>query len=319
MPARVYYGMSAWDKWERTEPKPRNLRAMKRPTSKLAVQDAHEVMTFGDLKKKVAFLHVMNKTANLLFRGQGGEYAPTATLLRDVWTEPLSKKEVQLSTDRARYWDQLPKISDRVSEILLRQGLPRHRPFEHYRSQPWLRVAPWSIIQHYELWPTPLLDLTSSLRAAASFALGPAPPNGWKQKSAPARTEAFLYVFAFDRVTSDVMEELNQDSDIAVVRLSAMCPPDAPRPHLQEGYLLGNPNFGPRDLENRVSQPLRHLIARFRLINRPTDQRPLGFWDQDFQPHTSESLLPTQDDLSSLLRGSIEVSVVSERAAVTFR
>ena len=85
-------------------------------------------------------------------------------------------------------------------------------------------MAPWSLVQHYELWPTPLLDVTTSLRAATSFALG----------VAVRRDEGFVYVFALDDIEGDVME-LDPRSRFAAVRLSAVCPPSTIRPHLQEG------------------------------------------------------------------------------------
>ena len=168
---------------------------------------------------------------------------------------------------------------------VLRGRLPRHRPFEHFQQRPELRVAPWSVLQHYELWPTPLLDLTMSLRVAASVALG----------LPDAHDEGFVYVFALEEPTSDVML-LGAETRSAAIRLSAVCPPDTLRPHLQQGILIGNPNFSETDLQVWATSPVRdRLVAKFRLVDRGS------FWGRDFPKHTATSLLPGGDVRHSLV------------------
>ena len=74
--------------------------------------------------------------------------------------------------------------------------------------------------------PTPLLDVTHSLRIAASFG------------SAQANGEAFLYAIGLPNLSG--MITASAEAGLQTVRLASVCPPTAVRPHIQEGYLLGN-------------------------------------------------------------------------------
>ena len=230
----------------------------------------------------------MNKTSFLLFRGQSKDREPTPTLMRERWAHPTTGKllSMTLDADREHYWDGLSRATEIVA-MRLKGQLPRHRPFEQYTTRPWLRVAPWSVIQHYELWPTPFLDLTSSLRVAASFALG--------VHNAP--TGGFLYVIAIQKVVSDVMRQIGVDTDLTVVRLSSVCPPGTQRPHLQEGHLIGNPNFKTEDLgQMPVSPIVDRMVAKFHVLDSPP-----GFWDPvDFPRHSWVSMLPDDETSESL-------------------
>ena len=87
------------------------------------------------------------------------------------------------------------------------------------------RILQWAIIQHYEICETPLLDVTHSLRVAASFAT----LNG---SLAPV-----LYVLAAPYLGGTI--SASSEQGIQTIKLSSICPPDARRPHFQEGYLLG--------------------------------------------------------------------------------
>jgi hypothetical protein len=223
----------------------------------------------------------MNKADKLLFRGQGLDLDPMPTLLRDQWCPPRSHEVLSLDADRPHYWRQLSVASELVASALDGQ-LPRHAPFEQYRVRPELRVAPWAVVQHYALWPTPLLDLTTSLRAAASFAFG-------LEADADA---GFLYAFAIDRTAGDIMKELDPMTEDVVLRLSAVCPPKTARPHLQDGYLAGNPNFDFSDITERTPSPLAdRFIAKFKLVDLGPNA---PFWDADFPKHSKSSLLPNE-------------------------
>jgi uncharacterized protein YcgL (UPF0745 family) len=287
---RNYYGMGAWELWENKHPP--DLSAQKLSLASLANEPAFDAHSFRDLQRKVAFLNVMNKTSHLLYRGQRRDFPFVPTLLRSRWTAPGTGSPISIDDQREWYWRELQQVSEQVT-IQLEGQLPRWRPFKQWTSEPWLRIAPWSVIQHYELWPTPLLDFTSSLRVAASFALWPDSEASRENR----RTDGYLYVNAFDTITGDLMEDLDGNSDSAVVRLSAVCPPFAERPHLQEGFLVGNPNFSSSDLKaGERFGPAARLIAKFHLIDVEADAASSGFWDEDFPRHTNESLLPTKGD-----------------------
>jgi hypothetical protein len=287
-----FYGLVAWNEWKRSQPK--DLSEWERPSAPEWDDNPVElVASFRDLVQIVAFLQVMNKRRHLVFRGQSGDFEPTPTITRKTAMGPTGVA-ISPAADLGHYLRELRELGHHVSRILVRDGLPRSRPFEHSLHTPQRRVAPWSVIQHYELWPTPMLDVTTSLRVAATFAIG----LHHAVRGESARS-GFLYVFALDSVDSDVME-LKASSRFAAVRLSAVCPPDTLRPHLQEGLLVGDPMF-----ESATSHrpPLTdRLVAKFRLEDDLSGGES-QFWDDDFPPHSSGSLLPEDDVRERLLVG----------------
>jgi hypothetical protein len=49
--------------------------------------------------------------------------------------------------------------------------------------------------------------------------------------------EAFVFVLGVPNLSGAVTA--SSEANLQIVRLSSACPPEAVRPHLQEGYLLG--------------------------------------------------------------------------------
>jgi hypothetical protein len=84
---------------------------------------------------------------------------------------------------------------------------------------------------------------------------------------------------------------------IQTIRLSSICPPDAQRPHFQEGYLLGEypdlasfdekQNYAPYEIDFGL-----RLLAKFHL-------KPENFWSSDFSPIPEPALRPHGDPLFS--------------------
>jgi hypothetical protein len=169
-------------------------------------------------------------------------------------------------------------------------GVPRWRPFHKHPA------ALWAVIQHYGIWPTPLLDFSSSWRVAATFAFN-------LQRDCE---RAFLYVVGVDRIRSDLMvdDQLEPNSSPFSVRLNAVCPPDARRPHLQDGFLVGRHPLTDDDVvKPATSDASARLVAKLELVNSP--ERP--FWDADFPMLSTESLLP--DDASDPLLRDLRACV----------
>lgn len=295
----TFYGLRSLREWRGSSPE--DLRQTKAaPTADWVENDVLDVTSYRDLFRVVAFLNVMNKRHQLVFRGQSCDLEPTPTLLRGEWTSPRNGT-FGVAADRAYYAAALDTACDRATRVLLDKGLPRHRPFETYGSNPERRVAPWAVVQHYELWPTPLVDLTTSLRVAATFALGVPDHHG----------SGYVYVFAMRGVVSDVMR-ISKQSRFAAVRLSAVCPPTTERPHLQEGLLAGDPSFGLHaEVATSRSSLLDRLVAKFRLVDRRPNNRS-AFWDRDFPRHSSRSLLP-HDDIRDALVSEMRYRVVNRR------
>jgi hypothetical protein len=245
----------------------------------------------------VSFLSVMNKNLILLYRGQSGDHRLLPSLLRSHWY-PFGRENVcaEIGPDRRHYWDELASVESIVLRILKSHGLPRWRHLEYYPA------ARWAVIQHYELWPTPLLDFTSSLRVAASFAFG---------FDDSAQAEGMLYVVGVRKTRSDLMtlprdHSVEDESRLLTIRLNAVCPPSAKRPHLQEGFLVGHYPFGREQLDDEASNDAASiLVAKFALTNDGC------FWNTDFPIHTQGSLLPAaeQDALLGDLANRITLRI----------
>ena len=271
------YGLEALEQWDvrrqlsSDDPRRRDLGDTKQSSSAIRSRPPTDIRTFAELMNVVAFLSVMNKKYVQLYRGQR----------RDGPLRPRLFREPDPSR-RSRLWAELPAMESAVLAVLLAHGLPRWRHLRDFRE------SRWAVIQHYELSPTPLLDFTTSLRVAASFAFG----------LDPRASQGFLYVIGVKRIRADLMEfgppnsrtgdEDEIKSGVLAIRLNAVCPPQALRPHYQEGVLVGSYPIGDAASAAESSadaDPI--LIGKLRLVNRDG-----GFWNADFPIHSGESLLP---------------------------
>ncbi|MEU9899983.1 FRG domain-containing protein [Streptomyces phaeochromogenes] len=254
-----------------------------------------KVTSFLKLFKKVSFLSVMNKRWTLLFRGQELQAPLKPRLFRTHWKPPDddAASVASLEGDERRYfWESLPLVEELALGVVKKHGLPRWRHFDS-------RALPrWAIVQHYELWPTPLLDFSTSLRVAASFALGvrPTPRKG------------YVYVVCVPRVRGDMdLEDADAEErarKVLAVRLNSVCPPSALRSHLQEGVMVSRYPVMDDLSHSADHQDLSSLvIATFKLVDKKGE-----FWDKvHFPRHSQESLLPSleQDPLLRDLREAV--------------
>jgi hypothetical protein len=149
-----------------------------------------------------------------------------------------------------------------------------------------VREAQWAIIQHYGLWPTPLIDLTLNLRVAASFAF-----HGNNQENDDP--SGHVFVVGMPDVSGSITHDVRER--VVLTRLQSACPPAAKRPHYQEGFLVGHyPFYNLRknsqyDLKDE-SDLNRRLIAVFRLDNHSGN-----FWS-DFPKYKRSMLYPDHED-----------------------
>jgi hypothetical protein len=138
----------------------------------------------------------------------------------------------------------------------------------------------WALIQHYDICPTPFLDVTSSLRVAASFASGDSSELG------------YVYVFGVPNVSGAVTA--SAEAGVQVLRLSGICPPTGCRPHFQEGYLLGEyPELDSFDQKAHYDHQevdfCRCLVAKFSF-------RPQVFWTRYHTRIEREAIYPNYRD-----------------------
>jgi hypothetical protein len=220
----------------------------------------HRVRTFLDLATKVADLQFRNRDYVLLFRGQSTDHRNQAgrTSLKASLFRPIQSGNPNQQTLQRRYEELTRAESALVSCYEGERYLGVERLKRH-------RILRWSILQHYEVCPTPLLDVTHSLRIAASFA------------SLADKDDAFLFVLAVPNLSGAITA--SAEAGLQIVRLSSVCPPSAVRPHIQEGYLLGEYP----DLETHQQKQHyfhyemdfgRRLVSKFRF-------RPADFWKRN--------------------------------------
>ena len=141
------------------------------------------------------------------------------------------------------------------------------------------RIIRWAILQHYEVCATPILDVTHSLRIAASFA-------SHENNS----SEGFLFAFAVPNLSGAVTA--SSEAGLQIIRLSSACPPDAVRPHIQEGYLIGDyPEIS--DYQKNAQYRYfemdfgRRLVGKFRFD-------PSSFWNENYPEVSYEALHPKE-------------------------
>ena len=241
--------------------------------AKIASGEAYKVSTFRQLVENTARLAFKNKDHLLFYRGQANDYknkANTSTFYPSIYRgDYLPQKELK---DR---FDTLKKAGD----ILVR--LFEEQKIEGYREVRKRRSIQWSILQHYEVCPTPYLDFTHSLRVACSFATI---DNN--------NESAYIYVFGLPYLTNRI--STNSEHDIINIRLLSICPPKAFRPYFQEGYLVGTDGVTTKydskselDLNNR-------LIAKFEIPNNDS------FWGEGFHQIPKSSLYPENDPIEEL-------------------
>jgi hypothetical protein len=240
--------------------------------------------SYTELIEMVSFFGVMNKRETLYFRGQVGDFPPCPAIFRSRWRSlsgmthimPKDKERLQ------RVFDHLEcNISKLVRDVCSKFPMPRPATLKMFRE------AAWAIAQHYELWPTPLIDITPNLRAAASFAL-------WEKEKNECK-EGNVFVVALPPSTNSITFEADQH--VVLARLQAVCPPVAKRPHYQDGFLVGRfPFTGPNpnvidQHPDEVSHLSRRLVAR--IVLKDDDST---FWNADFPRMSASSLMPQVGD-----------------------
>lgn len=237
----------------------------------------HTVKTYLELARKIAELQFLNRDYVLLFRGQAHDFknrVGSTTLKPEIMRGSASNKVPLQSTLENRF-----AALERAEQSLVRAyNKERLAGIQRFRRQQILR---WSILQHYKVCATPLLDVTQSLRIAASFA------------SLDADSEAFVFVLGIPHISGAITA--SAEAGLQIVRLASVCPPSAVRPHIQEGYLLGEyPELSSvRQKDHYKHYEIdfgRRLLAKFR-IDLST------FWKSEFFPQVlRRALYPGSND-----------------------
>ena len=235
--------------------------------------EAFPVKTFRDLMQQVARLSYLNKDYLLFFRGQGANHVNkvgASSFYPSIFRgERTSKAELEIR------FDVLAGASKRLVEAFSKSGIDGSSDIRKRR------YIQWSILQHYEVCSTPLLDFTQSIRVASSFAF----LNN-------STDEAFIYVFGLPYLTNRI--SINSEHDLVNIRLLSICPPDALRPYYQEGYLAGTDELT-IDFDSKEEFDFNsRLIAKFKIPNNNS------FWNKGFSAIPEIALYPRNDRIQKL-------------------
>jgi hypothetical protein len=236
---------------------------------------AFEVRSYRHLVEQVARLSYLNRNHLLFFRGQDKDYqsrADGSTLYPAIYRgDSLSEPEMDYR------FAQL----DAAAQSLVRL-MEKHR-VEGAKDVSRKRYIQWSVLQHYEVVATPLLDVTHSLRVACSFA-----------QRVSSDPQCYIYVLALPYVMNRI--SINSEEDIVNVRLLSICPPSALRPYFQDGYMAGTPDVTAR-YEVKTELDFRNrLVAKFAIPRAKT------FWDSGSIAMDRSELYPANDRMADLCR-----------------
>ena len=245
--------------------------------SKIRSQAGHPVEKYSELVAKLAQLAFSNPELVLLLRGQKREYCEEGktTIFPTMYRKPKNRGRT--------YPDEL---MDRYQRLRGNEA-DLYRLFEYdsiYRNRVGRsELARWAILQHYEIFPTPLLDVTHSALVACSFAFLDTTP--------PPDPSYFIYVLGLPQISGSVTVASAQA--LQIVRLSSVCPPETLRPYFQEGYLMGTYPSVDTHVEklryDRVEMDCaRRLVAKFRISTHPS------FWDQGFHNLPASAVYPEE-------------------------
>jgi hypothetical protein len=226
---------------------------------------AFAVTTFRALVEHVARLAYANPDELLFFRGQDKDYQSRAggtTLYPAIYRgDSLAARELRHRFD----------VLDQASRLLVDRFKASN--IDGHRELRQKRYIQWSILQHYEVVATPLLDLTQSLRVACSFA-----------QLSSTDPQCCVYVLGLPYLTNRI--SINSEHDIVNVRLLSICPPSALRPYFQEGYLAGTADVT-TEFESKTE-----LDFRNRLISKFAIPRARPFWGSGFDQIPETALYP---------------------------
>jgi hypothetical protein len=250
---------------------------------------AFEIRSYRALVEHAARLSYVNRNLLLFFRGQDKDYQSKAggsTVYPAIYrgdNVPHAEFEIRFR--------QLES-----AERLLVRVFGRHK-LHGARDVARKRYVRWSILQHYQVIATPLLDVTHSLRVACSFA-----------QLASTDATCYVYVLGFPYPTNRI--SINSEEDLVNIRLLSICPPDALRPYFQEGYMAGTPDVT-TNFETKTEVDFRNrLIAKFAI------PRARSFWGTGFEAAPKTALYPPKDRVEDLCREVVS-RLRDERAATS--
>lgn len=241
----------------------------------VAKDDGYFVATYRELIEQVAKLSYLNKDYLLFFRGQANDYKNRVN--KSTFYPTIYRSDYLTQQELNYRFDKLHSASRILTELFEKNKIEGR--YELKRK----KYIQWSILQHYEVTETPLIDITQSIRVACSFA----------QLNNEQET-AFIYVFGLPYYTNRI--SINSEQDLINIRLLSITPPQALRPYFQEGFLVGTDDITNEYQKKEELDLNNRLIAKIKIPNSNT------FWDESFNRIPKSALYPDNDNIEEICR-----------------
>lgn len=237
----------------------------------IASLDGYIVNTFSELSKKCAELSCANPDVLLFYRGQCLDYKTSANKTGKSSFYPSMYRGKMNAQELSLKWRKLEAATK-----LLRVKLIENKIHGYARALK-KNIVLWSILQHYEVTDTPLLDVSQSLRVACSFAT-------------LDTTAEFVYIYVFALPYYANRISVNSEQYLTNVRLISIVPPEALRPYQQEGFLVGEDEFDREMPINKEDLDFnRRLVYKFKIPNKE------DFWGDEAK--LKQDVLYPKDDV----------------------
>lgn len=230
-----------------------------------------KVETLHDLVMEIAELSYKNPDVMLFYRGQNNNYIKRkySTLYPTIYR--LKKKDINFEFEI---------LEKSASKLLQELEDNNDVDVEELKEIKRIKLLQYSILQHYEVCKTPLLDLTQSLKVACSFAILDNKNN-----------IGYIYVLGLPYITGRI--SIDSEDYITNVRLLSIGCSSSKRPFFQEGYLVQTEFASDTDIEKGELDFNRRIVAIYEFEN---DKK---FWGSE-NPISKDDLYPPEDTMKDI-------------------
>lgn len=230
------------------------------------------IETFHELVMEIAELSYKNPEVMLFYRGQNKNHVKTkySTLYPTIYRS-TNKREIDFE------FKILEKSASKlIKEIEQNESIDNDEITEIKK----IKLLQYSILQHYEVCKTPLLDLTQSLKVACSFAV----LNNEEKIG-------YIYVLALPYIKGRI--SVDSEDYITNVRLLSISCSASKRPFFQEGYLVQTEFTSDSDIEKGDLDFNRRIVAIYEFKDDKT------FWQSE-NPISVKNLYPDNDIMKDI-------------------
>lgn len=231
-----------------------------------------KIATFHDLIMEIAELSYKNPDVMLFYRGQNSNYIKKkySTLYPTIY-RPNNEKDIKFEFEI---------LENSSNELLQELEKNDNVDGEELKDIKKIKLLQYSILQHYEVCKTPLLDVTQSLKVACSFAILDNKNN-----------TGYIYVLGLPYITGRI--SVDSEDYITNVRLLSISCSSSKRPFFQEGYLVQTEFVSDTNIEKGELDFNRRIVAIYEFKNNKK------FWGSE-NPISKDDLYPLEDTMKNI-------------------